>query len=64
MIPELNDAYDVFAVQHIFDAVKKSLERLQVDYIDLLQCEPLACNSIQRLRKFIFRPSIRLQYTV
>lgn len=25
--------------QHIFDSVKHSLERLQVDYIDLLQCQ-------------------------
>ena len=25
--------------QHIFDSVKASLKRLQVDYIDLLQCE-------------------------
>ena len=24
--------------QHIFDAVQASLKRLQVDYIDLLQC--------------------------
>jgi len=24
--------------QHIFDSVKKSLERLQLDYIDVLQC--------------------------
>jgi aryl-alcohol dehydrogenase-like predicted oxidoreductase len=24
--------------QHIFDSVKKSLERLQVDHIDVLQC--------------------------
>lgn len=24
--------------QHIFDSVKASLERLQLDYIDLLQC--------------------------
>ena len=63
-IPELDDAYNVYAVQHIFDAVKKSLERLQVDYIDLLQCESLACNSTQRLRRFIFRSSIRLQHTV
>ncbi len=26
--------------KHIFDAVKGSLERLQVDYIDVLHCEP------------------------
>ena len=25
--------------QHIFDAVKASLERLQLDYIDVLQCK-------------------------
>jgi aryl-alcohol dehydrogenase-like predicted oxidoreductase len=25
-------------LQHIFDSVKKSLERLQLDYIDVLQC--------------------------
>ncbi|KAG8928276.1 hypothetical protein FRC02_007126 [Tulasnella sp. 418] len=25
-------------IQHIFDSVKHSLERLQLDYIDLLQC--------------------------
>ncbi len=24
--------------QHIFDSVKKSLERLQLDYIDVFQC--------------------------
>ena len=28
----------VYVVYHIFDAVKNSLARLQVDYIDLLQC--------------------------
>lgn len=26
-------------VQHIFQAVKHSLERLQLDYVDLLQCK-------------------------
>jgi aryl-alcohol dehydrogenase-like predicted oxidoreductase len=26
------------ALQHIFDSVKKSLERLQLEYIDVLQC--------------------------
>lgn len=25
-------------MQHIFDSVKKSLERLQLDYVDVLQC--------------------------
>ena len=29
---------DIGDVQHIFDSVKKSLERLQLDYIDVLQC--------------------------
>jgi len=27
-----------FTLQHIFDSVKKSLSRLQLDYIDVLQC--------------------------
>ena len=27
--------------QHIFDAVKASLARLQLDYIDVLQCKTL-----------------------
>lgn len=26
--------------QHIFDSVKASLKRLQLDYIDVLQCRP------------------------
>lgn len=26
-------------VQHIFDSVKESLQRLQLDHIDVLQCE-------------------------
>ncbi len=26
-------------LQHIFESVKHSLERLQLEYIDLLQCE-------------------------
>lgn len=30
------------ALQHIFDAVKNSVKRLQVEYIDLLQCMRLA----------------------
>ena len=34
--------------QHIFDSVQASLKRLQVDYIDLLQCAypdgPLCCS--------------------
>ena len=29
-------------VQHIFDSVKASLSRLQVEYIDVLQCKPLS----------------------
>ena len=29
--------------QHIFDSVKASLERLQLDYIDVLQCK--ICNT-------------------
>ena len=29
-----------FHLQHIFDSVKASLKRLQVEYIDVLQCKP------------------------
>lgn len=30
--------------KHIFHSVKQSLERLQLDYIDLLQCGSQKCN--------------------
>lgn len=33
--------------QHIFDSVKASLKRLQLEHIDLLQCE---CNQVLRVR--------------
>jgi aryl-alcohol dehydrogenase-like predicted oxidoreductase len=26
--------------QHIFESIKHSLERLQLDYVDVLQCTP------------------------
>ena len=29
-----------FLFQHIFESVKHSLERLQLSYIDVLQCKP------------------------
>ena len=29
--------------QHIFESVKHSLERLQLDYVDVLQCTALSC---------------------
>lgn len=34
----LTEAESVFDLQHIFESVKHSLERLQLDYIDVLQC--------------------------
>ena len=37
LFPALS-AFVMLAFQHIFDSVKKSLERLQLDYIDVLQC--------------------------
>ena len=36
--------------QHIFDSVKASLKRLQLDYIDLLQCTSRLPHSCLRLR--------------
>ena len=30
---------DLARSQHIFDSIKASLERLQLDYVDVLQCE-------------------------
>ena len=39
--------------QHIFDAVQASLKRLQVDYIDVLQCvyaEGVVWDSCRSLR--------------
>ena len=33
--------------KHIFDSVKKSLERLQLDYIDVLQCKFNSVTSYQ-----------------
>ena len=31
---------DLSRSQHIFDSIKASLARLQLDYVDVLQCEP------------------------
>ena len=36
--PPLTRWFVLTGAQHIFDGVKHSLERLQVDHIDLLQC--------------------------
>ena len=36
--PRMICCANILWLQHIFDAVKKSLERLQLDYIDVLQC--------------------------
>ena len=30
---------DLARSQHIFDSIKASLERLQLDYVDVLQCK-------------------------
>ena len=38
MIPSAHRSLD----QHIFDSVKASLQRLQLDYIDVLQCTSVA----------------------
>lgn len=42
--PEKKDEYvnqSGLSRKHIFDSVKQSLERLQLDYIDVLQCRRL-----------------------
>ena len=44
LISELTSAY---YFQHIFEAVKHSLERLQLDYVDVLQCECLKFLKLQ-----------------
>lgn len=41
--------YDLFIIrnmQHIFDAIKASLKRLQLDYVDLYQCVLLVLSLI------------------
>lgn len=38
--------YGLLISQHIFDSVKQSLERLQLNYIDVLQCEYLITNLV------------------
>lgn len=35
------DVLTTLTLQHLFESVKASLERLKLDYIDLLQCELL-----------------------
>lgn len=49
-------------MQHIFDSVKHSLERLQLDYIDVLQCEFLLLLSFS-VDANLHRPSIRQGYS-
>jgi hypothetical protein len=48
--------------QHIFDAIKHSLERLQLDYVDVLQCTPSRRCSLIRCWHFC-RPSLRQWHT-
>jgi hypothetical protein len=44
--------------KHIFDSVKNSLERLQLDYIDVLQCELFICLQWSSNSWILIRPSI------
>ena len=47
-------------LQHIFESVKHSLERLQLDYIDLLQCQFLSSYQFGITLMPIIRSSFRL----
>ena len=49
-----------FGPQHIFDSVKASLERLQLDYIDVLQCklDCVYCTYVTSIHKCSLRPSV------
>lgn len=53
----------VFLPQHIFDSVKASLKRLQLDYIDVLQCTWLCYMRSLWSLTFRSRPSIRLHHS-
>lgn len=52
-------------VQHIFDSVKQSLQRLQLDYIDVLQCKRrrVSCIIEPTLTMQFYRPPFRLRHS-
>ena len=39
--------------KHIFDSVRNSLKRLQLDYIDLLQCRPSVVHSMLEMTTYL-----------
>ena len=48
----------IVLLQHIFDSVQASLKRLQVDYIDLLQCTYAHSVLWDHIADFADRPSL------
>ena len=48
----------IVLLQHIFDSVQASLKRLQVDYIDLLQCTYAHSVLWDPIADFADRPSL------
>lgn len=47
-----------FSAERVTRSIDESLERLQLDYVDILQCHDIEFGSLDQVLKFLVLPSV------